>query len=62
MRTGLLEAARGVRWYFKQLTGESKWDDYLARCEAEGLTPMSRREFERHRADHAERNPQGRCC
>lgn len=62
MRTGLLGAARGVRWYFKQLTGESKWDDYLARCEAEGLTPMSRREFERHRADHVERNPQGRCC
>ena len=30
---------------------------------ARGATyPMSRREFERHRADHRERNPQSRCC
>ena len=55
-------ALRGVRWYAKQLSGESKWDDYLARCERDGVEPMSRRAYERHRSDHLERNPQRRCC
>jgi hypothetical protein len=62
MRAAVVEAARGIRWYLRQVTGESKWDDYLARCHAEGVTPVSRRTFERHRADHRERNPQSRCC
>lgn len=46
----------------RQATGEAKWDDYLARCEHEGVEPMSRRAFERHRADEKEHNPQARCC
>ena len=58
----LAEAARGVRWYLREVTGEAKWDGYLARCAEEGRTPMSRREYERHRADHKERTAQGRCC
>ena len=58
----LRRAAGGVRWYLREFTGEARWDDYLARCDAEGTTPMSRRDFERHRADHAERCPQSRCC
>ena len=58
----LAEAVRGVRWYLREVTGEAKWDTYLARCAEEGCTPMSRREYERHRADHKERNVQGRCC
>lgn len=55
-------ALRGVRWYAKQLSGESKWDDYLARCERDGVEPMSRRAFERHRDEHRESGTQGRCC
>jgi uncharacterized short protein YbdD (DUF466 family) len=52
----------GVRWYLRELSGESKWDAYLERCEREGTTPMSRRAFERHRDEHRERSTQGRCC
>ena len=62
MRDTLLRAGRGLRWYVRQATGEAKWDDYLATCRAQGVEPMSRREFERHRADHREANPQSRCC
>ncbi len=58
----LRTALRGVGWYLRQLSGEGKWDEYVARCRAEGRTPMERREFERHRSEHTERNPQNRCC
>ena len=58
----LLAAGRSVRWYVRQFTGEAKWDDYLARCREHGEEPMSRREFERHRADHQEAASQARCC
>ncbi|GAA1929336.1 hypothetical protein GCM10009737_34040 [Nocardioides lentus] len=54
--------AAGVRWYARQLSGEAKWDDYLERCRRDGVEPMTRRAFERHRADHAEASPQQRCC
>jgi uncharacterized short protein YbdD (DUF466 family) len=46
----------------REATGESRWDDYLARCEATGEQPMSRRGFERHRSDAREGSPRGRCC
>ncbi|MFJ9388389.1 YbdD/YjiX family protein [Nocardioides sp. NPDC101246] len=46
----------------RQATGEAKWDEYVARCERDGVEPMSRRAFERHRADEKEHNPQARCC
>ena len=62
MKGALIEALRGVRWYLHQVTGECKWDEYVARCDEEGSTPMTRRAFERHRADHRERNPRSRCC
>lgn len=62
MRSTLVRAQRGVVWYLKQATGEAKWDEYVDRCAREGVEPMSRREFERHRADHKEHNPQSRCC
>jgi hypothetical protein len=52
----------GVRWYLKQATGEAKWEEYVGRCRREGTEPMSRREFERHRAEHREANPASRCC
>lgn len=62
MTSALARVQRGVVWYLKQATGEAKWDEYVARCAAERREPMSRRAFERHRADHKERNPQSRCC
>ncbi|MQW77690.1 putative selenoprotein [Nocardioides sp. dk4132] len=58
----LRRAAAGLRWYLREVSGESRWDDYLARCAADGRTPMSRREFERHRADLREHQQTGRCC
>ena len=54
--------ARGLGWYLRQVTGEAKWDEYVARCRAEGRAPMTRREFERHRADAREHDPRSRCC
>jgi uncharacterized short protein YbdD (DUF466 family) len=62
MRAAVLRAGRGLRWYVRQATGEAKWDEYVAACRASGAEPVSRREFERHRADHREANPQSRCC
>ncbi len=62
MRAAVLQAGRGILWYLKAATGEAKWDDYLERCRGQGVTPMTRRDFERHRAEHKERNPQSRCC
>ena len=55
------ESVRELRSLLRQATGESRWDEYVARCHAEGATPVSRREFERHRSEHKERNPQARC-
>ena len=62
MRAAALRACRGVLWYLKQATGEAKWDEYLSQCASDQVEPMSRRQFERHRAEHADRNPQARCC
>lgn len=62
MRAAALRAGRWIRWYLKQMTGEAKWDEYLDHCRSEDIKPMSRREFERHRAEHRENTPQARCC
>ncbi len=62
MRSAVLRVGRGLRWFVRQSSGEAKWDEYVASCRARGTVPMSRREFERHRDDHRERNPQSRCC
>ncbi len=55
-------ALAGVRWYAKELSGESKWDEHLARCARDGTEPMTRRAFERHRDHLREGATQGRCC
>lgn len=57
----LAESLRGVRRLLREATGESKWDDYLAKCQADGTVPVSRKEFERHRTDVGGEGPQ-RCC
>ncbi|MCW2737781.1 YbdD/YjiX family protein [Nocardioides sp.] len=60
--TVVLEVARKLRWYVRELTGEAKWDDYVAECAAFGEQPMSRRQFERRRDQEREQLPGGRCC
>ena len=62
MTAAVVRAWRGVRWYLREFTGESRWDVYLAHCAEHGHTPMSRREFERRRSDAQEKNPITRCC
>jgi len=56
------ELVGGVRWYLREFTGEARWDAYLEECAGRGCAPMTRREFERRRADHEERHPGARCC
>ena len=58
----LRRSGRGVWWYLREVTGEARWDEYVARCRLEGCEPMSRRAYERHRAEHRERTPRSRCC
>ena len=60
--TVVLEVARKLRRHVRELTGEAKWDDYVAECDAFGEPPMSRREFERLRDEEREHLPGGRCC
>ena len=60
--SALRAAARTLRWYVRQLTGEAKWDDYVAECAEYGEAPMPRREFERRRDHEREHAPGGRCC
>ena len=62
MRDTLVRAGRGLRWYLRQVSGEGKWDEYVEHCARDGEAPMSRRAFERHRAQHREDHPQSRCC
>ncbi|HZG90374.1 MAG TPA: YbdD/YjiX family protein [Pseudonocardia sp.] len=64
MIAALRRAGSGVRWYLRELTGESAYDHYLDRHHREhpDAVPLTRREFEKRRTDHAEANPQARCC
>ena len=62
VRAAAVRAWRGLRWYLREWSGETRWDDYLERCAQHGHEPISRREFERRRADAVERNPVSRCC
>jgi uncharacterized short protein YbdD (DUF466 family) len=62
MMAPALNAGRWIRWYLKQISGEAKWDEYLEQASNEDVVPMSRRDFERHRSEHKESNPQVRCC
>jgi uncharacterized short protein YbdD (DUF466 family) len=62
VRTRLAGMWRGVRWYLREWSGEARWDHYLEHCTRHGHTPMSRREFERQRADAVEKADIPRCC
>lgn len=63
---GVGRAAAWVRWYVREVSGESVYDRYVAHArehdpEAE---VMSRRAFERSRMDAREADPKSgfRCC
>jgi uncharacterized short protein YbdD (DUF466 family) len=58
------EAVAGVRWYLREVSGESAYDRYVehVRSEHPEAVVMSRRDFERWRQDDRENNPRARCC
>ncbi|GHS87780.1 hypothetical protein AGMMS50218_10380 [Actinomycetota bacterium] len=60
----ILRAARAVRWYTRELLGESAYDRYLARHEARHPDgePMTAREFWRARSDDAAGRTGTGCC
>ncbi len=60
----LREAAGKVRWYLKEVSGETAYDRYVAhrREHHPGEPVPSRRDFERKRMDDRDAKPQQRCC
>ncbi len=60
----LRQAFGGVRWYLREVSGESAYDHYVAhmRRDHPGQPVMSRRDYERRRQDAREESPRARCC
>jgi uncharacterized short protein YbdD (DUF466 family) len=60
----LRDAFSGVRWYLREVSGESAYDRYVAhmRRDHPDQAVMSRREYERRRMDQRDENPRARCC
>jgi uncharacterized short protein YbdD (DUF466 family) len=60
----LRDAFAGVRWYLREVSGESAYDRYVEhmRRDHSDQAVMSRRDFERRRMDAREENPRARCC
>ena len=58
------EVFTGVRWYLREVSGESAYDRYVEhrRREHPDEPVMTRRAFERWRQDEREARPQARCC
>jgi uncharacterized short protein YbdD (DUF466 family) len=54
----------GVRWYLREVSGESAYDRYVAHMRKDHASQpvMTRREFERRRQDDRDDRPQARCC
>jgi uncharacterized short protein YbdD (DUF466 family) len=54
----------GVRWYLREVAGESAYDRYVSHMRVDHPTQpvMTRREFERRRQDDRDARPQARCC
>jgi uncharacterized short protein YbdD (DUF466 family) len=54
----------GVRWYLREVSGESAYDRYVAHMRGDHPSQpvMTRREFERRRQDDRDARPQSRCC
>ena len=58
------EVMAGVRWYLREVTGESGYDRYVEHMRRDHADQpvMSRRDFERRRQDQRDENPRARCC
>jgi uncharacterized short protein YbdD (DUF466 family) len=57
-------AFEGVRWYLREVSGESRYDRYVEhmRRDHPDQAVMSRREYERRRMQMRDENPRARCC
>jgi hypothetical protein len=51
-----------LRACLREVSGEARFTAYVERCRAAGTQPMGRRDYERHRSDHRDAHPEGRCC
>ncbi|GGO85629.1 CstA-like transporter-associated (seleno)protein [Wenjunlia tyrosinilytica] len=62
----LVRAARRFRWFWRELSGESAYERYLAHARSHDprAKVLTRREFERRRTDEREADPREgfRCC
>lgn len=60
----LSELVGGVRWYLKEVSGETAYDRYVehVRRDHSDAIVMSRRDYERLRQDHRNDHPRARCC
>ena len=58
------EIMRGVRWYLKEVSGESAYDHYVeaARRDHPHAPVLDRDTFERARQDRRDGHPPQRCC
>jgi uncharacterized short protein YbdD (DUF466 family) len=58
------EVVGGVRWYLKEVAGETAYERHVehVRREHPDAMVMSRRDFERMRQDQRNDNPRARCC
>jgi len=58
------EVLRGLRWYLREVTGESAYDRYVEAAPREhpGEPVLDRNAFERARQDHRDLHPPQRCC
>jgi len=59
-----VRAARWIRWYLREYSGDGAYERHVARHRVERPdTPVpTRREYERHLARHRDRHPASRCC
>jgi uncharacterized short protein YbdD (DUF466 family) len=62
--TTVRQGARWLRWYLREVSGESAYGRYVehARAEHPDQDVLSRRQFERQRMDDRDARPQSRCC
>ena len=58
------DVVRGLRWYLREITGESAYDHYIeaARRDDPQAPVLSRDAFERARQDRCDHHPPQRCC
>lgn len=64
MTATVRRGVRWLRWYLREVAGESAYDRYLEHAGAghPGRPVLSRRQFERQRMDERDSRPQQRCC